>query len=86
MAVFGFQRDVEYNSRRDSGKKKKVVFTVTCLEKNWVGRSGYIYSIQTTEMHIFAVIMLHQHKFYVYKGKRKLKLLITCKNFVLFAL
>ena len=28
--------------------------------------------------------MLHQHKLWVYKGKRKLKLLITCENFVLF--
>ena len=37
-------------------------------------------------MHILAVIMLHQHKFCVYKGKRKLKLLITCENFVLFVL
>ena len=35
-------------------------------------------------MHILAVIMLHQHKFCVYKGKRKLKLLITCKNFEFF--
>ena len=34
--------------------------------------------------HIGAVIMLHQHKFCVYKGQRKLKLLITCENFVLF--
>ena len=33
-------------------------------------------------MHILAVIILHQHKFYVYKGKRKLKLLSTCENFV----
>ena len=37
-------------------------------------------------MHILAVIMLHQHKFCVYKGKKKLKLLITCENFVPFAL
>ena len=28
--------------------------------------------------------MLHQHKLCVYKGNRKLKLLITCENFVLF--
>ena len=37
-------------------------------------------------MHILAVIMLHRHKFCVYKGKRKLKLPITCENIVLFAL
>ena len=30
--------------------------------------------------------MLHEHKFCVYKGKRKVKLLITCENFVLSAL
>ena len=33
----------------------------------------FIFAFQTTEMHILAVIMLHQHKFGVYKGKRKLK-------------
>ena len=37
-------------------------------------------------MHILAVVMLHQHTFCVYKDKRKLKLLITCENFVLFVL
>ena len=62
-------------------------------EKKWVGMSGFFcifcfylpvfFSIQTIEMHILAVIMLHQHKFCVYKGKRKLKLPITCENFVL---
>ena len=46
----------------------------------------FFFSTQTTEMHILAVIMLHQHKLCVYKGKRKLKLLISCENFVLFAL
>ena len=72
-------------------KKKKVVFTVTCLEKNGsVGRDFFFFffffffATQTAEMHLLAVIMLHQHKFCVYKGKRKLKLLITCENFVLF--
>ena len=35
---------------------------------------------------MLAVIMLHQHKFCVYKGNRKLKLPIICENFVLFAL
>ena len=37
-------------------------------------------------MHILAVIVLHQHNFCVYKGKRKLKLLIICENLVRFAL
>ena len=72
------------------------MFTVTCLEKN--GSVGwdfffffllfffFFFTTQTTEMHILAVIMLHQHKFCVYKGKRKLKLLITCEIFVLLAL
>ena len=49
--------------------------------KKWVGRSGFCFSTRTTGMHIF-VIMLHQHKFCVYKGKCLLKLLITCENFV----
>ena len=35
-------------------------------------------------MHILAVIMLHQHKVCVYKGKRKLKLLIASENLVYF--
>ena len=46
-----------------------------------VGRSVFyfiFFSTQTTEMHILAVIMLHQHKFCVYNGKRKVNLLITC--------
>ena len=37
-----------------------------------------------SEMHILSLIMLHQHKVYVYKGKRKLKLLIACENLVYF--
>ena len=52
----------------------------------WKVVSFIFFTTQTTEMHIVAVIMLHQHKFCVYKGKRKLKLLITCENFVLLAL
>ena len=63
------------------------MFPVTCLKKKRVGRSGFFFfSTQTTEMYILAVIMLHQHKFCIYKEKRKLKLLITCENFVLLAL
>ena len=50
----------------------RTVFTVTYLVKKWVGRLGF-FSTQTTDMHILAIIMLHQHKFCVYKGKRKLK-------------
>ena len=37
-------------------------------------------------MHILAVIILHLHKFCMYKGQRKLKLSITCETFVFFAL
>ena len=48
-----------------------------------LAKKKVVFSTQTTEMHILAVIMLHQHKFCVYNGKRKLKLLITCENFVL---
>ena len=67
------------------------MFNVTCLKKNGsVGRDFIIiiiisFSTQTTEMHKLAVIMLHQHKFCVYKRKIKIKLLITSENFVLFA-
>ena len=45
------------------------------------GKKSYFFSTQTTE----TAVMLHQHKFCVNKGKRKLKLSITCEN-VLFAL
>ena len=63
-------------------KPKIIVFTVTCLEKNGsVGRDFLFFlffcTTPTTEMHILAVIMLLQHKFCAYTGKRKLKLLIT---------
>ena len=67
------------------------MFSVTCLEKKWVGRSGiflsvftffFLFTTQTTEMHTLAAPMFHQHKCCVYKGKKKkkkkLKLLITC--------
>ena len=37
-----------------------------------------------SEMHILSLIMLHQHKVCVYKGNRKLKLLIACENMVYF--
>ena len=37
-------------------------------------------------MHILAVIMVHQHKFCVYKGKRKLNLLITVCALTVFIL
>ena len=72
------------------GQKTKGVFTVTCLKKNGsVVRNFFFliffFSTQTTEMHMLAAIRLHLHKFCVFKGKRKLKLLITCENFVLFA-
>ena len=62
-------------------QKKKVVFTETCLEKNGsVGRDFFFFFFvtQIAEMHLLAVIMLHQHKFVFIKEKRKLKLLITC--------
>ena len=72
------------NTGKILDQKKKVLFTVTCLEKNGsVGRDFFFIATQTTEMHILAVIMLYQHKFCVYKRKRKLKLLITFENFVL---
>ena len=57
---------------------------VTCQVSGTYCQVSFFLATQTIEMHILAVIiMLHQHKFCVYKGKRKLKLLITCENFVL---
>ena len=55
--------------------------------KNWVGRSGFFFFFffqPKQQIHILAVIMLRQHTFCVFKGKRKLKLLITFENFVVF--
>ena len=55
--------------------------------KKWVGKSGFLFSTQTSEMHILAVIYtLRQHKFCVNKGKKKTKLPITCENFVFLCL
>ena len=65
-------------------QKQKFCLTVTCLEKNEsVGRDLFIFFFffgfcflffltQITEVHILAVIMLHQHQFCDYKGKRGL--------------
>ena len=66
--------------------QKEVVFTVTCLGKNGlVGRDIFLSLLLLfSEIHILAVIMVHQHKVCVYKGKRRLKLLITCENLVYF--
>ena len=54
--------------------KKKVVFTLTCGKNGSVGRDFFFFfffffcnpNIQTTEMHILADIMFHQHTFCVY--------------------
>ena len=52
-------------------------------EKNGlVGRDFLL--LLFSEMHILAVIMLHLHKVCVYKGKRKLKLLVACENLIYF--
>ena len=70
----------------------------SCVYCNISGKNGSVgrdflkiylfifFSTQTAEMHVLAVIMLHQHKFCVYKGNRKLKLLNTCEYFIVFAL
>ena len=66
---------------------KRINLSSVKIVKIWTTEKfAYFCSTQTTEMHILAVIMLHQHTFCVYKGKRKLKLLITCENFVLFCI
>ena len=65
-------------------RPKKVVFTVTCLGKNGLVGRDFFVSLLFSEMHILDVIMVHQHKVCVYKGKRKLKLPITCEKLVYF--
>ena len=59
-----------------------------CVYCNMSGNneSVVIFSTQTTEMNILAVIILHEHQFCVYKGKRKLTLPLTCENVVSFSL
>ena len=52
-----------------------------------VGRNSTVFYSTRTKMHILPVMMLHQHRFCVYKRKkRKLKILTACETFVLFAL
>ena len=72
---------MSWHVNQNKAKKEKVVFTVTCLEKNGsVGQHFFFFFIffffatQTNEMHILAVIMLHQHKFGVYKEKKNAKI------------
>ena len=74
----GARRQLTRSTQYKAKKKKKKNSCVYCnmSGKKWVRRSGFL----------LAVIMLYQHKFCVYKGKRKLKLLITFENFVLFVL
>ena len=60
-----------------------------CVYCNMSGKNGlvgreFLLLLLFSEVHILAVIILHQHKVCVYKGKRKLKLLIACENFVYF--
>ena len=56
-------------------KKSCVYCNISGLK--WVGRSGFFFlNPNNRNAHIVTVIILHQHKFCVYKGKRKLKLLI----------
>ena len=60
-----------------------------CVYCNMSGKNGlvgrdFLLLLLFSEMHILAVIMLHQHKVCVYKGKKKLKLLIACENLAYF--
>ena len=52
--------------------------------KKWVGRTGFCFQLKTTKVHIWTAIMFRQHRFCIYKGNRKLKLLIVCENFDIF--
>ena len=56
--------------------------------QKYVSRSEFYFFYSTrTKMHILAVMMLHQHRFCVYKTKtRKLNILTACETSVLFAL
>ena len=75
---------VLYNSVLDT--KKCCVYCNMSGKNGSVGRDFLLLLLFFSEMHkvILAVIMLHQHKVCVYKGKRKLKLLIACENLVNF--
>ena len=46
--------------------------------------SFFCFILKNIQLHKFVFIMFQQHIFGVYKGIRKLKLLITCENFLLF--
>ena len=59
------------------GGKKLVVFTVTCQENKWVGRSEFYFQLK----HTFWLI---QRRHCIYNGKKKLKFLIVSANFVFF--
>ena len=53
--------------------------------KQWVGRSGFLKKKNShLRCTVLAVNMLHQHRFCIKNGKRKLKLLISSANFVFF--
>ena len=59
------------------------MFTVTCLEKMVL----ILFFVFFKLMYIFAVFMLHQHRFYytyIYKGKGKLDLMNTYDNYFVF--
>ena len=75
--------------------RKKVVFTVTCLDINGsVGQNSFVcvcvffFFFQSKQLKrtYCGCHYASPAKSGVYKGKRKLKLLITCENFVRFAL
>ena len=44
--------------------KKKVVFTVTCQKKNWVGRSGFFF---LTQMYMFGFYYASKTRFYTHE-------------------
>ena len=45
-------------------RRKKVVFTVTCQKKNWVGRSGFFF---LTRMYMFGFHYASKARFYTHE-------------------
>ena len=62
------------------------VFTVTCLEQKWVGRSGSFFQPKQLNCTYWLSLCFTSKKLCFYKGKRKLLLAVSCEKFVLFAL
>ena len=91
---FGFPRVpfVNFRQFRQKKKKKSCVYCNMSGKKNGSGFFFFFFFFfflqpkQLKCIYWLLFLLVYQLKFCVYKGKRKLKLLITCENFVLCAL